>query len=162
VHRIGRTGRAGREGRAFTLATPYEGKYADAIVKLIGRDIPRIEIEGITQFSFEAGDGKRHRGRRRGGDRHETKAKPEHRQPGGRREHRARSERPPVEITEARPAPRPETRAQTERPERRRRRPEAREHEDDTPMVAFGDHMPDFLRRPVKLPSPPKKKADAA
>jgi hypothetical protein len=29
-------------------------------------------------------------------------------------------------------------------------------------MVAFGDHMPDFLRKPVKLPSPPKKKADAA
>jgi hypothetical protein len=29
-------------------------------------------------------------------------------------------------------------------------------------MVAFGDHMPDFLRKPVKLPPPPKKKADAA
>jgi hypothetical protein len=29
-------------------------------------------------------------------------------------------------------------------------------------MVAFGDHMPDFLRKPVKLPPPLKKKADAA
>ena len=27
VHRIGRTGRAGREGRAFTLATPEDGRF---------------------------------------------------------------------------------------------------------------------------------------
>ena len=40
IHRIGRTGRAGREGRAFTLATPYDGKFVEAIVKLIGREIP--------------------------------------------------------------------------------------------------------------------------
>jgi superfamily II DNA/RNA helicase len=162
VHRIGRTGRAGRDGHAFTLATPYEGKYADAIVKLIGRDIPRIEIEGITQLEFEAGDGKRHRGRGRGGDRREGKPKAEHRQRGGRSERPAKPDRQqPPQTGADKPAPHPETRRPPEGLERHRRRPEPREH-DDAPMIAFGDHMPDFLRKPVKLPSPPKKKADAA
>ena len=40
IHRIGRTGRAGRSGTSITLATPADGKYLDAIVKLIQRDIP--------------------------------------------------------------------------------------------------------------------------
>src|SRR6202007_190612 len=48
VHRIGRTGRAGREGRAFTLAIPEEGKAVAAIVKMIGRDIQTIAVEGIA------------------------------------------------------------------------------------------------------------------
>jgi superfamily II DNA/RNA helicase len=161
VHRIGRTGRAGREGRAFTLATPHDGKYADAIVKLIGRDIPRIEIEGITQFAFEAGDGKRRRGR--GGDRREGRARPA--PSPGRRERQSheetRAHRP--EPHDPVPAPRPEPRQDRGRGgDRPRHKPEPREREDDTPIVAFGDHMPDFLRKPVKLPAPPKKKADAA
>jgi superfamily II DNA/RNA helicase len=177
VHRIGRTGRAGREGRAFTLATPDDGKYADAIVRLIGKEIPRIEIEGITQFPFEAGDGKRRRGR--GGSRHEPHAKPERREPRGERhrqhakpeprpreEHRQEPQAEPnrIEAAEPRPAPQPEPRPPVDhRGDRRhQRKPEPREREDDTPMVAFGDHMPDFLRKPVKLPPPPKKKADAA
>jgi superfamily II DNA/RNA helicase len=167
VHRIGRTGRAGREGRAFTLATPYESKYAEAIVKLIGREIPRIEIEGISQFAFEAGDGKRRRGRDRGGDRHEGKPKPAHRQRGDSRHDRQhRSDRRPPHGDEAPAAPRPEVSGQPERSERHgrghKRHDHRQERDDDTPMVAFGDHMPDFLRKPVKLPSPPKKKADAA
>src|SRR5215470_6988034 len=175
VHRIGRTGRAGREGRAFTLATPHEGKYADAIVRLIGKEIPRIEIEGIGQFEFEAGDGKRRRGR--GGPRHEAHAKPERREPRGERHgergkhakhapqeqrHEAKPEpdqrRP--EAADERPAPRHQADHRGDR--RHQRKPEPREREDDTPMVAFGDHMPDFLRKPVKLPPAPKKKADAA
>jgi superfamily II DNA/RNA helicase len=180
VHRIGRTGRAGREGRAFTLATPDDGKYTDAIVRLIGKEIPRIEIEGITQFEFEAGDGKRRRGGR-GGSRHEPHAKPERREPRGERhgqhakperrpreEHRQEAKAEPVtsrpEAADPRPAPRPDPRPPADhRGDRRhQRKPEPREREDDTPMVAFGDHMPDFLRKPVKLPPPPKKKADAA
>ncbi|MEO0392082.1 MAG: DEAD/DEAH box helicase [Pseudomonadota bacterium] len=46
VHRIGRTGRAGMTGRAFTIATSDDGKYVDAIEKLIETKIPRITIEG--------------------------------------------------------------------------------------------------------------------
>src|SRR5690606_389095 len=70
VHRIGRTGRAGREGRAFTLATPSDGKFVEAIEKLIGKEIPRIEIEGITQLEFDPEGG---RGRRRRGSRSESR-----------------------------------------------------------------------------------------
>ena len=41
VHRIGRTGRAGRSGEAITIATRAEGKYIDAIERLIGKAIVR-------------------------------------------------------------------------------------------------------------------------
>src|SRR5690606_9547876 len=61
--RIGRTGRAGREGRAFTLATPDDGKFVEAIAKLIGKEIPRVEIDGIQTVEFDPDAG---RGRRRG------------------------------------------------------------------------------------------------
>ena len=47
VHRIGRTGRAGRIGHSFTLASPAEGDLVQAIEKLIGTTIPRIEIPGL-------------------------------------------------------------------------------------------------------------------
>ncbi|MBL6935972.1 MAG: DEAD/DEAH box helicase [Alphaproteobacteria bacterium] len=47
VHRIGRTGRAGREGRALMLATPEDGKYLDAITRLLGKKITPIEISGV-------------------------------------------------------------------------------------------------------------------
>lgn len=39
VHRIGRTGRAGRDGAAFTLVTPEDKKYLDAVEKLIEQKI---------------------------------------------------------------------------------------------------------------------------
>src|SRR5690606_37940389 len=32
VHRIGRTGRAGRSGVSYTLVTPSDGKYLEAII----------------------------------------------------------------------------------------------------------------------------------
>src|SRR6059058_196447 len=54
VHRIGRTGRAGKIGHSFTLATPSEGDLVQAIEKLIGTTIPRIEIPGLDVAGFEA------------------------------------------------------------------------------------------------------------
>ncbi|MGD1934967.1 MAG: DEAD/DEAH box helicase [Candidatus Phaeomarinobacter sp.] len=41
VHRIGRTGRAGRDGAAFTLVTPDDKKYLDAVEKLTEQKIER-------------------------------------------------------------------------------------------------------------------------
>nr|HRQ82701.1 DEAD/DEAH box helicase [Azospirillaceae bacterium] len=67
VHRIGRTGRAGMSGRAFTIASPYDGKLVAAIASLIGKEIPMISIDGLDAAGFEEGDGRRSRGR--GGDR---------------------------------------------------------------------------------------------
>lgn len=63
VHRIGRTGRAGLEGRAFTLADPEDRLNVEAIQKLTGHPIPRIEIEGMDHVEWAEGDGKRRRGR---------------------------------------------------------------------------------------------------
>src|SRR4051794_10240023 len=56
VHRIGRTGRAGLEGRSSMLASPEDGDAVAAIVKLIGREIPPITIEGIEAAEFEYGE----------------------------------------------------------------------------------------------------------
>ena len=43
VHRIGRTGRAGKTGTAYTIATPSDDKYLDAIERLVEAKIPRGE-----------------------------------------------------------------------------------------------------------------------
>jgi superfamily II DNA/RNA helicase len=66
VHRIGRTGRAGLTGHAFTLATPDDRLFVDAIEKLIGAPIPRMQVEGMEEVAFAEDDGKRRRGRGRG------------------------------------------------------------------------------------------------
>jgi len=71
VHRIGRTGRAGLIGHAFTLATPDDRQFVDAIEKLVGAAIPRMQVEGMEAVAFPEDDGKRRRGRGRG-----TKAAP--------------------------------------------------------------------------------------
>src|SRR6266436_2800488 len=64
VHRIGRTGRAGREGRSFMLAVPEDGKAVAAIVKLIGKEIPRGVIPGVEEAELEY-DERPRRGSRR-------------------------------------------------------------------------------------------------
>ena len=64
VHRIGRTGRAGQEGRAFTLVLPDERRYVDAIAKLTGKEIPRLEITGMQpEILAEESRGRARRGR---------------------------------------------------------------------------------------------------
>ena len=98
VHRIGRTGRAGKTGHSFTLATPDEGHLVEAIEKLIGTTIPRIEIEGLDAVAFEEGDGRRRgRGRGRGGRGSERSGSDRGRGRGGssRGERRDRPERAP-------------------------------------------------------------------
>lgn len=228
VHRIGRTGRAGREGHAYTFATPDDGKHVAAIQKLIGTEIPRLEIEGIDQLPFEEGDGK---GRRRG--RHDRKRSAPRREKSADREatdqkasapelasshdrdrpaathadgsrgdgtrgdetrgdgsRRRRGKRPagekrPVDKAVAeidaviphpgtalhrhdqlesttatavttptgKPAPLEPVRQQNRHERRAAGRDHPRDHDDDRPVLAFGDHMPAFLMRPVRLPN---------
>jgi ATP-dependent RNA helicase RhlE len=47
VHRIGRTGRAQAVGDAFTLATPENNQDVRDIERFIGREIPRLKLEGF-------------------------------------------------------------------------------------------------------------------
>jgi superfamily II DNA/RNA helicase len=134
VHRIGRTGRAGLEGRAFSIATPDDGKFVDAIVKLIGKDIPRFPIEGLPELALDM-EGKR---RRRG----------EHRQRDA-----AHERRPRKADTPPRP-PKAERGHERDREQPRR----GRQRTDNVPVgemthgeaaIGFGALMPDFMRRPV-------------
>ena len=48
VHRVGRTARAGQTGEAITLMSPGEIGELRAIEHHIGRELPRIEVEGYT------------------------------------------------------------------------------------------------------------------
>jgi superfamily II DNA/RNA helicase len=166
VHRIGRTGRAGREGRAFTLATPEDGRFVSAITKLIGKDIPVISLEGIGTAELSEDEGEqRHRGRRgrRGGrgrerqgrdaeGRHEpapaeAQADERPRPPSQERGRRNAGQRAPL-----REAPRPVTMDPEGKVTPLPRRDERRDdHEDDHRVVGFGDHLPAFLARPPRI-----------
>jgi superfamily II DNA/RNA helicase len=201
IHRIGRTGRAGREGRAYTIASPYDGRFVEAIEKLIGKPIPRIEIEGFEPVSFEAdaeggrrrgrrpqrgrgsGDGEKRRGRGGRGERSRREPEPieqaavlaaeaaepvlQEKRPA-RHEATAREERAGRGKNQSRPAagesrskPEPirhdESHMNSARPDRRRAEAE---EEDDVPVLAFGDHMPAFLRQPVKRPASRSERDD--
>ncbi|HZH27145.1 MAG TPA: DEAD/DEAH box helicase [Azospirillaceae bacterium] len=178
IHRIGRTGRAGRSGRAFTLATPDDGKLVAAVEKLLGREIPRIDIDGLeTPEMSDEGDGRRRRvskDKERGRKKDAPAAKKDAPAAQGRRRPR-RSEDAVAEVQAAAPlaevqAPVPdEPRAERPRPEHRerdrregerrdrnaggRRRDNDRRHHDDDraePVVGFGDHLPAFMLRRVR------------
>jgi ATP-dependent RNA helicase RhlE len=47
VHRIGRTGRAARTGKAVTLVTDLDTRRVREIERLLGAEVPRVEIEGF-------------------------------------------------------------------------------------------------------------------
>ena len=172
VHRIGRTGRAGREGRAFTLATPEDGRFVEAIEKLIGKPIPPVPVPGVEAQEYSAeeapqrGRGGRSRGRRGGGksSRHGDHA-PAAKSPEPAPQPRAAApEQPqpqqhqPRQPRERRPEPRERAFAPiTMNPASEiasnvtplPRRDDAHRHEadDDRRVVGFGDHMPAFLGR---------------
>lgn len=63
VHRIGRTGRAGRDGKAYSLVSREDSKYLDAIVKLIGNEIPEISLDGVSPVNREESDSEKGRSR---------------------------------------------------------------------------------------------------
>jgi superfamily II DNA/RNA helicase len=152
VHRIGRTGRAGLTGHAFTLATPDDRLAVEAIEKLVGAPIPRMQIAGQEPLEWAEGDGKRRRGRSpRAAPRGEKERKPE-RAP---KEAKAPSERKPTERRARAPKAEPVVAAvQPELPppppprERDRApRREGRYRDDDLgPAVqGFGDDVPAFM-----------------
>ena len=122
VHRIGRTGRAGREGHAYTLATPEDGKLVQAVEKLTGTAIPRMEVEGFDPVSEE--EIAEAATRRRGGRGARPDGRSGDRGRGGRGERsggRERSDRPRREEGEERP--RRERAEEGRREEPRRERP---------------------------------------
>ncbi len=172
VHRIGRTGRAGRDGRAYTIASPEDGKAVAAIEALIRKAIPRINLDEVPtqELSLEGGDQRRRGGRTRSGRgrsepprRRESHAK---REP--RREDRPRAPTPRhAEPETPRLASAPLAQSRPVRPEdgvegeevgapialaahREGARPR-RDGNSESRVVGFGDDLPAFLRRPVRV-----------
>ena len=147
VHRIGRTGRAGLTGHSFTLASPDEGPLVEAIEKLIGTTIPRVEVPGMETLAFEPSDGRRRgRGRGRGGS--------------SSRGRSSGSSRPPKEAR-AEQAPQPESAArapQEARPEREPR-PEraARPPREPRTQRPSRESRPEREARPEREPRPERE-----
>jgi superfamily II DNA/RNA helicase len=178
VHRIGRTGRAGQEGRAFTLILPEERRYVDAINKLTGKEIPRLEIAGVESAVSEQPAPPRRQSSGNG-------ARARQRPPRSTPQSRAPQSRAPVPSQPAEPAaddrPPPSGSSQTQssgsvraqpagsgrtQPPRsnRARQPSGQpsgSSRTQAPVVGMGDHVPLFMLRPVpNVESLPKLNED--
>ncbi len=179
VHRIGRTGRAGRSGHAYTIASPDDRGFVEAIEKLTGHAIPPLGVDGIASAEWsDEPRGRRGRGR----------AKTPERRDDRQRAPRSSDERPQDQAaiaatvvppvprrTEERPAGRGGNRAPDARPARRsqtERRPEqapdvqspeprayepraqdGRRHRPDDlgpAVLAFGGDIPAFMLLPTR------------
>ncbi len=162
IHRIGRTGRAGREGRAFTLATPADSRFVQAIEHLIGKAIPHVEVPNVAGAALDADDeGPRPaRGRRPArGAHHDRPPRPAKAAEPPQRDAKPNRERKP-EPARRQPAetfrpvimedvPIDPAGNVTPLPVRPKRTPS--EGDDDHGIVGFGDHMPAFLARAGRL-----------
>lgn len=136
IHRIGRTGRAGREGHAYTLASPPDGTLVESIEKLLGNEIPRMEIEGLGSENLDSSDDRRGRSRRGGGRGRSEKSK------GPKR---ARSDDQPPTEKKADPK---KGRARAEK--RRNSDDKNDKSREDKNVVGLGDHVPAFLQKPAR------------
>ncbi len=47
IHRIGRTGRVERAGDAFTMTTPEDREMVRTLEKIVGKTIPKMQLEGF-------------------------------------------------------------------------------------------------------------------
>ncbi|HEX6110661.1 MAG TPA: DEAD/DEAH box helicase, partial [Geminicoccaceae bacterium] len=140
VHRVGRTGRAGQEGRAFTLVLPEERRFVDAITRLTGKEIPRLEVPGV-----EPGAPSDRVAPRRATPRNGARARQERaeRLPAAPREPEP-TPAPPRAAERKLSAPKPAPRAPAER-----RQAPSRPVRAEGPVVGMGEHVPLFMRRPV-------------
>ncbi len=149
VHRIGRTGRAGRRGRAITLTAPDERKFLSAITALIGKNIPRLDIPGISGPEDDGGaaevrpaaepEARRSDGKKsRRGDGRDRKRK-------GRKAASQTRKGGDAEMTNGTPV-RVDKRTPVEAD---KRKPKSQPNEQ---VVGLGDHVPAFMMRPPKKP----------
>jgi superfamily II DNA/RNA helicase len=145
VHRIGRTGRAGRSGTSVTLAARSDAKYVAAIEKLTGEKVDTTDIDNRDEIARSP----RALALEDGG---EAAAREARREDGGR-QGRARSRRgkhqnrgndsPRADAPRATPPANDQSRGQRQKPT----------HDSDRPVVGMGDHVPDFMLRPVRIGS---------
>ncbi|MBX9451644.1 MAG: DEAD/DEAH box helicase [Mesorhizobium sp.] len=174
VHRIGRTGRAGRSGKSFTIVTRSDGKYLDAIQKLIGKDIEWMDGDLSTVAQDDAEDEAPRRGRGKGRER--GRASSGERKPRGekraRRDEAEEAVAEPVQTAEETPAEdkhsrrdaikadnaerkakpeQPRQREDDNRRERGGRNNNWRRDDDEPSPIGFGDDMPAFMKIPARV-----------
>ncbi|MGQ3213868.1 DEAD/DEAH box helicase [Shinella sp.] len=164
VHRIGRTGRAGRSGAAFTLVSKRDGKFVDAIEKLIDQKIEWLSggVEDLPQAAESEERERPRSGRDRGGrdrdrDRSRGRSKGEARVTETRIETVETEEKVEVVKAERKAEGRPQTPARNPRAanhaaprpandDSRDRRNRYRRDDDDGPTpLGFGDEVPAFM-----------------
>jgi superfamily II DNA/RNA helicase len=152
VHRIGRTGRAGRRGRAFMLAMPEDGKSVATIEKLIGKPIPVATVPDLARAALETADDRSRRRRRveRPDSRSSARGSRAERRPG---RDRVAAPEPRVEAAAVTAAAKRDNVAVFKRPADRRATAPRRDPApaDEPRVVGFGDHLPAFLARPLKI-----------
>jgi superfamily II DNA/RNA helicase len=138
VHRIGRTGRAGREGYTAMIVTPKEMKSLRAIETLCKAKIEWIggepSTENLTSADFSEG---RERTRR------DRKAPPRE----------ERKETPRQQPAEVRAFQSKAKRDQGDKSSVSRYHRELLPPATSAPVVGLGDHVPAFLKRPVRAVS---------
>ncbi len=145
VHRIGRTGRAGRKGRAIMIAEPRDEKNLDAVERLIGNRVPRIDNPLKKAGGAEAGEAPP---AEKGGERTGEKA-------GGktvRRPKKACKPARPAAEESTPPAEKPQEKKRASRSRRSRaggkgKEQDARKQSDQEPVIGMGDHLPGFIAR---------------
>ena len=162
VHRIGRTGRAGRLGTAYTLVTQDDERNVADIVQLIKQE---IEWHG-EPVDFEAEREKRPK-RGRGGRGKGRNPKSENSKPAPRSkaESKAKVEKSEAESLDKAEQPQKmdakasETaspKATDQTPRKKSKRPERskdggrNDRSDKNKVVGMGDHVPDFMTRPIR------------
>jgi superfamily II DNA/RNA helicase len=137
IHRIGRTGRAGCEGYTAMIVTPKEMKALKAIEALCKAKIEWLDGEPSTENLTSADfSGARERPRRGQGK--------TAREPG--KFHRGKADDRPADI---RPFPKP-SRERGNGGDAARNRRELLPPAPAAPVVGLGDHVPAFLKRPVR------------
>jgi superfamily II DNA/RNA helicase len=176
VHRIGRTGRAGKSGVALTIVARVDQKAIAEIEKLIARKIdwqdgaqlpPDDEIEAPRREGSRGRGGARRRPERvTAGEGGERPDRHPDRRPDSRHHHAERPARERI-ATESERAVRarapaysangPAARApRFAEPFARRDAAQPRQGV-DAPVIGLGDHVPDFLLRPVKARARPAR-----
>jgi superfamily II DNA/RNA helicase len=155
VHRIGRTGRAGKSGQALTIVARADQKAIAEIERLIARKIdwqagaqlpPDDEAEAPSREQRPRGRGAARMRSRRAAPVENGERPDEHAEhhPESRRHH---AERPARDRGAAETGRRSSARVPALVDRAPRREPPRR---DDAPVIGLGDHVPDFLLRPVK------------
>ena len=153
VHRIGRTGRAGRTGTAYSIVSKVDVKYLDAIQTLIKTT---IEWEGVNLENFVPAVSDRDEDHPRSSSRGKYGRSPDRSKPP-RNEREEKSERRDEKRPEKVETESVRTEDAFERqPNIPSRPPQSLPRDkfvrdDDGPSVkGMGDHLPDFMRIPIK------------